>query len=83
VLESTDMILPEHLPKEIIQQSNPTAALSEDFLLPDKGIDLEELEKSLTSQALKKTGGNKTAAAKLLGVSYDSLRYQIKKFSLE
>ncbi len=83
VLESTDVILPEHLPKEIIQQPNPAAAFSEEFVLPDKGIDLEELEKNLTSQALKKTSGNKTAAAKLLGVSYDSLRYQIKKFSLE
>ncbi len=85
VLENTDMILPEHLPKEIIQQSANTAAaaISEAFLLPDGGIDLEDLERQLTSQALKKTGGNKTAAAKLLGVTYDSLRYQIKKFSLE
>jgi len=84
VLESTDIILPEHLPKEIIQQSNNTAAaISEAFLLPDGGIELEELEKKLTIQALQRTGGNKTAAAKLLGVSYDSFRYQIKKFNLE
>src|SRR5208337_613635 len=83
VLESTAMILPKHLPKEIILQSPAAEAICEAFLLPDGGIDLEELEKNLTIQALRKTGGNKTTAAKLLGVSYDSLRYQIKKFSLE
>ncbi len=84
VLESTDVILPEHLPKEFLQESAASAAvISEAFTLPEGGIDLEELEKKLTIQALKKTSGNKTAAAKLLGVSYDSFRYQIKKFSLE
>jgi DNA-binding protein Fis len=32
---------------------------------------------------MERTAGNKTRAAKLLGVSYDSFRYQLKKFGLE
>ncbi|MBI4655079.1 MAG: helix-turn-helix domain-containing protein, partial [Nitrospirae bacterium] len=51
--------------------------------LPDDGISLEEVEKDLLIQALQKSGNNKTLAAKLLNISYDSLRYQIKKFGLE
>jgi transcriptional regulator with PAS, ATPase and Fis domain len=53
------------------------------FLLPEAGICLEEVEKDLILQALDKARNNKTLAAKLLNVSYDSLRYQIKKFGLE
>jgi DNA-binding protein Fis len=56
--------------------------LSARFTLPEKGISLEQLEKDLIQQALKRTDNNQTQAAKLLGVSYDSLRYQIKKFGI-
>jgi len=83
VLESTDVIMPEHLPKEIARQMAAEAPLSDEFILPEQGINLDDLEKKLIVQALKKAGGNKTLAAKLLGLSYDSLRYQIKKLSLE
>jgi len=40
------------------------------------------LEKDLIAQALTRSGNNQTKAAKLLGISYDSLRYQIKKFGI-
>jgi transcriptional regulator with PAS, ATPase and Fis domain len=53
------------------------------FQLPDAGIDLENLEKNLIQQALEKANHNKTLAAKLLNISYDSLRYQVKKYGLE
>jgi DNA-binding protein Fis len=55
---------------------------SASFILPEKGISLEELEKDLIEQALERTDNNQTKAAKLLGISYDSLRYQIKKFGI-
>lgn len=83
VLESTDIIMPEHLPKEITGQMAVEAKLTDEFVLPEQGINLDDLEKKLIMQALKKAVGNKTLAAKLLGLSYDSLRYQIKKFGLE
>jgi DNA-binding NtrC family response regulator len=85
VLESGDMVLPEHLPKEILyrKESGSTAAPGPGITLPEGGLSLDEVEKNLILQALEKSGGNKTQAAKLLGVTYDSLRYQIKKFGLE
>ena len=52
------------------------------FKLPDQGISLEALEKHLILQALEKSSNNKTQAAKLLDISYDSLRYQLKKFGI-
>jgi len=36
----------------------------------------------LIIQALEKTGGNKTKAAALLGISRDILRYRMKKLKL-
>ncbi len=84
VLESADMIMPEHLPKEIFKQQQPRERRARGgFVLPEKGLSFEELEKDLISQALEKAGNNKTEAAKLLKISYDSLRYQIKKYGLQ
>ncbi len=57
---------------------SPKKMLKEDFILPDEGISLEELEKSLIKQALEKTGGNKSAAARLLGLTRSKLRTRLK-----
>jgi transcriptional regulator with PAS, ATPase and Fis domain len=35
------------------------------------------------SQALERADNNRSNAAKLLNISYDSFRYQIKKFGLD
>jgi len=83
VLEDSEMIRPEHMPSWVFGHSMGTAQPSGSrFLLPETGLSLEELEKDLIIQALDRTGNNKAQAAKLLGVSYDSLRYQLKKFGL-
>ena len=52
------------------------------FELPATGVDLEELERSLVVQALKRSGGNQTKAAALLGINRDQIRYRIEKFGL-
>jgi DNA-binding NtrC family response regulator len=84
VLENDEIVRPEHLPAEILHLKERTAAKpSPGLTIPDTGLSLEEVEKSLILQALEKAGNNKTLAAKLLGMSYDSLRYQVKKFGLE
>ena len=84
VLENDELVRPEHLPAEILHLKEMSAAKPGPGLtIPDTGLSLEEVEKSLIIQALGKTGQNKTLAAKLLGMSYDSLRYQVKKFGLE
>ncbi|HEX9191566.1 MAG TPA: helix-turn-helix domain-containing protein, partial [Candidatus Deferrimicrobiaceae bacterium] len=85
VLETEEIILPEHLPAEILK---PRAREAEKghapgITIPDTGLSLEEVERNLILQALEKAKQNKTLAAKLLGITYDSLRYQVKKFGLE
>lgn len=53
------------------------------FTLPAAGIDIREIEKSFVEQALTRTGGNRTRAAKLLGMNRDQIRYRIEQFGLE
>jgi transcriptional regulator with PAS, ATPase and Fis domain len=53
------------------------------FELPAEGVDLETLERDLVKQALRRTGGNQTKAAALLGLNRDQIRYRIEKFGLE
>lgn len=55
---------------------------SGDFELPAEGIDLEQVERDFVSQALVRTGGNRTQAAKLLSISRDQMRYRVEKFGL-
>jgi transcriptional regulator with PAS, ATPase and Fis domain len=52
------------------------------FDLPATGVDLEELERSLVVQALRRSGGNQTKAAALLGLNRDQIRYRVEKFGL-
>jgi DNA-binding NtrC family response regulator len=53
------------------------------FELPADGVDLDLLERDLVRQALRRTGGNQTKAAALLGLNRDQIRYRIEKFGLE
>ena len=54
----------------------------DEFELPAGGVDLEQLERSLVIQALKRSGGNQTKAGTLLGLNRDQIRYRIEKFGL-
>ncbi len=84
VLEDAEVIAPEHMPKWIFGDTLGTQQLSGDKIsLPDSGISLEDVEKDLIRQALEKSNYNKTLASKLLNISYDTLRYQVKKYGLE
>jgi two-component system, NtrC family, response regulator PilR len=47
------------------------------------GTHLESIERDAIIKALEKTRYNKTAAAKLLGMSFRALRYRIKKLGIE
>jgi DNA-binding NtrC family response regulator len=84
VLKEAPVILPEHLPAEIVSHpQTKDQPASGRFTLPESGFSLNDLERDLIIQALKRSNNNKTLAAKLLNMSYDSLRYQIKKFGLD
>ena len=86
VLGRGSTVLSEHLPREIAGSSGPAAGAAPrpfEIVLPEEGLSLDEVERQLIEQALAKAGGNKTLAARLLHMTYDSLRYQIKKYGLE
>jgi transcriptional regulator with PAS, ATPase and Fis domain len=53
------------------------------FDLPESGVDLEAIESDLLRQALARTGGNKSRAARLLNLSRDTFLYRLKKFSIQ
>ncbi len=52
------------------------------FSLPLNGVDLEHLEQEVVEQALGRSNWNITAAARLLNLSRDTLRYRIEKYGL-
>jgi two-component system response regulator PilR (NtrC family) len=69
------------LPDEVVRA--PTSRISTEVAL-DEGQDLDSLledyERRLIESALHQTGGNRTRAAEVLGVSFRSLRYRLKKY---
>ena len=86
VLASSELISLENVPLEFgAEGSLPIVERRKKprLILPEKGISLDDVEKDLIRQALDRAGNNQTKAAKLLNMSYDTLRYQIKKYDLK
>lgn len=70
----------EHnLPPEIVS-GKPSE--SREIILPEAGINLEEVEIDLIRQALERTRGNRSQAARLLGISRDTLLYRMQKHGI-
>ncbi len=80
ILEDGETVTTEHLPADLIGQSfSETSQKNLNFILPDEGIPLEEVELILAKQAMERMDGNLTRAARLLHISRDQLRYRLKK----
>jgi two-component system response regulator PilR (NtrC family) len=84
-LEATPAILPDSLPATI-RGDSPRPASAPAEALPESGFDLEahvqEIERGYIAEALKKAGGVQVKAADLLGMSFRSFRYYVKKYNL-
>ncbi len=80
VLHDDDSITAEHLAPQI---QGVEVGRQRGFVLPPEGVDLDHVEKQLILQALERSSGNKSKAARLLGVSRDTLRYRLEKYGLE
>ena len=80
ILTKTALIEPRVLPGEL--QSAAALPSRHRFVLPDEGINLDELERSLLQQAIARAGGNRTKAAKFLGISRHALAYRLKQMAL-
>jgi two-component system response regulator PilR (NtrC family) len=54
--------------------------------LPESGVDLEahleQIERTLLAQALERTHGVKTEAARLLSLSFRQFRYRLAKLKM-
>ncbi len=50
--------------------------------IPEGGLVLEDVEKNLIVEALRKTKGNQSAAARLLGISRQTLIYRMQKYTI-
>ncbi len=61
------------------------SSIDDDIQLPASSLEiyLQEQERRIIVAALKQTEGNKTQAAELLGTSFRSLRYRMKKLEID
>jgi two-component system, NtrC family, response regulator AtoC len=59
-----------------------TAAAGSDHFLPE-GMTLDEYEQSVIREALKRANGNKSQAARLLGLTRNALRYRLAQMGIE
>jgi two-component system, NtrC family, response regulator PilR len=91
-LERTPSILQESLPETVrgaaaLAPLQTVAAQAPAGALPEKGFDLEQhvqhLEREYIAEALRRSGGVKVKAAELLGMSFRSFRYYMKKYNLK
>lgn len=73
ILQPTD--LPDVMRPEV-------AASKHQFKLPASGVDLAQVELDLIEQALEMAAGNRSRAARLLGISRDTLLYRMQKYDL-
>jgi len=87
-LERTPSILVESLPELLRGATAATAAATpQTDSFPDAGFDLEQhvqhIEREYIAEALRRAGGVKVKAAELLGMSFRSFRYYMKKYDLK
>jgi two-component system, NtrC family, response regulator PilR len=84
-LERTPTILPDSLPATI-RGDAPRSAVPPADPLPESGFDLEAhvqgIERGYIAEALRRAGGVQVKAAELLGMSFRSFRYYVKKYNV-
>jgi DNA-binding NtrC family response regulator len=79
ILEDGEYVTMTHLPADMIAGNMAANNGGSGIVLPPGGIPLEQAELELAMQAMERTGGNLTQAAKLLDITRDQLRYKLKK----
>jgi DNA-binding NtrC family response regulator len=81
LLAENDKITLEDLPTEVRQDVGPASEGT--FKLPAEGINFEDVERNLITQAMEQTDYNITKAAKLLGLTFRTLQYRLEKFGIK
>ena len=73
------------LPEELVQRAGFGEEPEEHRAPPPAsgtGTSLRDMERTMVAEALERSEGNQSQAARLLGISRDALRYKMKKFGL-
>jgi two-component system response regulator PilR (NtrC family) len=85
-LEGGSTILPESLPPFVNTAQGRKLASSHEIEITEEGVDLDrvigQIEKELLVKAIHMSDGVKKRAAKLLQISFRSMRYRCEKYSL-
>lgn len=86
-LEAGASILPESLPPFVKTKSGSRQMVSSEGIeITDEGIDLDkvigQIEKELIIKSIHAANGVKKRAAKLLGITFRSMRYRVEKYNL-
>ncbi|MBT8454091.1 MAG: sigma-54 dependent transcriptional regulator [Deltaproteobacteria bacterium] len=82
VLADGDMLTVADLPERMREPTDPVASSLANGELSIKKT-ARFMEETLIRRALEKTGGNRTAAAKLLEISHRALLYKIKDYGIQ
>ncbi len=84
VMVNSPTVTLEHLPQQMLQSS---AAGQESMLIPEEGVEfdaeLERIELAYINAALRRTGGKKSAAAALLKVDPQRMKYLCRKHKIQ
>lgn len=81
VLSTGDTVTVNDLPPELREKSNRLT--NREWRLPEGGVNFEEWERNLLAQALERSHGVMSEAAKLLGMTYRTFQYRAMKFGLK
>jgi len=80
LMNNSPVIRAEHLPQQMLQSST---AGQESILIPEGGVDfdaeIERIEVAYLNAALRRTGGKKSAAATLLRIDPQRMKYLCRK----
>jgi DNA-binding NtrC family response regulator len=84
VMVNSPVITLEHLPQQLLHSS---ATGQESILIPEEGVDFDEelkrIEMAYLNAALRRTGGKKSAAAALLQIDAQRMKYLCRKHRIE
>jgi DNA-binding NtrC family response regulator len=80
-------ILPEHLPVEVQGATaavavTPTESANSEMVSLPVGMSMDHAEREMIRTTLLHTSGNKTRAAKILGISLKTMHNKVKKYEL-
>ena len=84
VMNDSAVITAEHLPQNLLYSST---ASQEAILIPEGGVEfdaeMEKIEVAYLNAALKRSGGKKSAAAALLQIDPQRMKYLCRKHRIE